>query len=347
MTEFEKERIRKLLCQLGATVRNHVIFMRSTVDSEQLASVSGVSESDTIYLIDKFSEESLLEWFSNNWPGDLPIELVVEGLEDHAPVLFPKGHCLEDTLFKVVIDPIDGTRELMYDKRSAWVIAGVAQQKFGNNCVGDIEVAMITELPISKQRISDQISGWKGCGRAGLIPLRLNLDSGEQTTFSINPSSAKTLEHGVAGFVKFFPEAKALMARFETDLWKRLGYYGESKSPVIFDDQYISTGGQMYELIVGHYRFFGDIRPEALRSIGVPKSLSCHPYDVGAGLLLSEAGCMYESPWGGVVDAPIDTVTPVSWVGYANEDLAKIIKPVLQSLLEEYFPASKKKASKN
>ncbi|MDA0346231.1 MAG: inositol monophosphatase [Verrucomicrobia bacterium] len=343
MTEFEKERIRELLCELGTAVRDHVISLRSTVEPEQLASVSGVSESDTIYLIDKFSEESLLEWFSNNWPDDLPIELIVEGLEDQAPVLFPSGYGLEDTLFKVVIDPIDGTRELMYDKRSAWVIAGVAPQKFGSNRVGDIEVAMITELPTSKQRISDQISGCKGCGRSGLVSLRLNLDSGEQSTFSLNPSSAKTLEHGVAGFVKFFPEAKELIARFETDLWKGLGYYGNSKSPVIFDDQYISTAGQMYELIVGHYRFFGDIRPEALSSIGVPGSLTCHPYDVGAGLLLTEAGCILESPWGGEVDAPIDTVAPVSWVGYANEELARIIKPVLRPLLEEYFPLSNKK----
>ena len=343
MTEFEKERIRKLLCELGAFVRDHVISLRSTVEPEQLSSVSGVSESDTIYLIDKFSEESLLEWFSNSWPDDLPIELIAEGLEDQAPVLFPEGHSLEDTLFKIVIDPIDGTRELMYDKRSAWVIAGVAPQKFGNNRVSDIEVAMITELPTSKQRISDQISGCKGCGRSGLVSLRLDLDGGEQSAFRLNPSSAKTLEHGVAGFVKFFPEAKELMARIETDLWKRLGYYGNSKSHVIFDDQYISTAGQMYELIVGHYRFYGDIRPEALSSIGVPESLTCHPYDVGAGLLLIEAGCIYESPWGGEVDAPIDTVTPVSWVGYANEELASIIKPVLRALLEEYFPSSNKK----
>jgi hypothetical protein len=343
MTEHQKERIRLLLCEFGSEIRDQVINKRRGVDIEKISSVSGETESDTIYLIDKFSEEAILGWFSTHWPDEFPVELVVEGLEERAPVLFPENISWEDTLFKVVIDPIDGTRELMYDKRSAWVIAGVAPQKFGSNRVGDIEVAMITELPTSKQRISDQISGWKGCGRAGLVSMRMNLDSGEQSTFSLNPSSVKTLEHGVAGFVKFFPEAKELMARFETDLWKRLGYYGESKSPVIFDDQYISTAGQMYELMVGHYRFFGDIRPEALSSIGIAESLTCHPYDVGAGLLLAEAGCVYESPWGGLVDAPIDTVTPVSWVGFANKELAEIIKPALRSLLEAYFSSFNKK----
>ena len=29
----------------------------------------------------------------------------------------------------------------------------------------------------------------------------------------------------------------------------------------VFDDQYISTGGQFYELIVGHDRFNADLRP--------------------------------------------------------------------------------------
>ncbi len=28
-----------------------------------------------------------------------------------------------------------------------------------------------------------------------------------------------------------------------------------------FEDQYLSTGGQLYELMVGHYRFNADLRP--------------------------------------------------------------------------------------
>ena len=32
-------------------------------------------------------------------------------------------------------------------------------------------------------------------------------------------------------------------------------------APVIFDDQYISSGGQLYELLSGHDRFVADLRP--------------------------------------------------------------------------------------
>ena len=338
-----KERIRLLLCDLGTVVQTHVARETSFVESTALSYVSDITEADTIYFIDKFSEDSLLEWFENKWPKDLPVEVVAEGLEEGGPVVFPIGTRLEDTRYKVIVDPIDGTRELMYDKRSAWVIAGAAEQRFERNRIGDIEVAMITELPTSKQRFADQISGVRGCGREGLVSDRLDVTSRQKSKCLLRPSGAKNVEHGVAAFVKFFPEGKELISRFETDLWRRMGVYGGHKSPIIFDDQYISTAGQMYELLVGHYRFYGDMRPEALRFLDAEDSLSCHPYDVGAGLLLEEAGCVYRSPWGTEVDAPMDTTTPVSWVGYANEALADAISPVLALLMKDYFNTDHKK----
>ena len=39
----------------------------------------------------------------------------------------------------------------------------------------------------------------------------------------------------------------------------------------VFDDQYISTGGQFYELIVGHDRFNADLRPLFYRLQGQPE----------------------------------------------------------------------------
>lgn len=328
-----------MLCQLGDAVQTHVISQRVKVGLDQLSGVSSYSESDTIYSIDKFSEEALLEWFSNSWPEDFPVEVIAEGLEEHGHVVFPTSTQIEDTRYKIIIDPIDGTRELMYDKRSAWVLAGIAEQKFFDNSLTDIEVAMMTEIPISKQTLADQISGFRGCGRSGLVATRSEIGSMETNPLTLAPSTMKTMEHGVGGFVKFFPEGKELIARLETDLWKRLDLFGENSSPVVFDDQYISTGGQMYGLIIGHYRFYGDIRPQVLTSLGLGHTLTCHPYDAAAGLLLQEAGCIYESPEGAEVDAPLDTVTPVSWVGYANRDLAASISSIMGDLMEDYFPS--------
>ena len=339
MNIAEKETLRHLLSELGFCIQHQVSFQREGIAAEELSQVSEITASDTIYSIDRYSEEALLNWFSKEWPEDFPVELVAEGLEEQGQVVFPEGIELNDTRYKLIIDPIDGTRELMFDKRSAWALAGVAEQKFENNRLSDIEVAMMTELPVLKQRLADQVSGYRGCGRKGLVALRRNLDTGNRQSFVLPFNSATTLEHGVAAFVKFFPEGKELMTRLETDLWKRLDVFGKHKSPVIFDDQYISTGGQMYGLMAGHYRLFGDIRPEVLGSIGLGETLCCHPYDVAAGLLLEEAGCLYESPRGEAVDAPLDTVTPVSWIAYANAELAELIRPHLSQLMADYFDA--------
>ena len=58
---------------------------------------------------------------------------------------------------------------------------------------------------------------------------------------------------------------------------------------LIFDDQYISTGGQLAELISGHDRFLADIRPLAYGKLGFRTSLVCHPYDICTALIAREA----------------------------------------------------------
>jgi len=42
-----------------------------------------------------------------------------------------------------------------------------------------------------------------------------------------------------------------------------------------------------------------------------------------------------ERPKGGPLCAPLDTTTPVAWIGYANPALARKIRPVLRRLIGE------------
>ncbi|MCB1120833.1 MAG: inositol monophosphatase, partial [Verrucomicrobiae bacterium] len=77
----EKEKIRRLLCSLGDVVQAFVLEQRHGKTAEELASVSAVSSADTIYSVDKFSEQALLDWFANHWPETLPVEVIAEGLE--------------------------------------------------------------------------------------------------------------------------------------------------------------------------------------------------------------------------------------------------------------------------
>ncbi len=104
----------------------------------------------------------------------------------------------------------------------------------------------------------------------------------------------------------------------------------------MFDDQYISTGGQFYELIVGHDRFIADLRPLFYQIQKMPVGMCCHPYDCATWLIAEEAGVLLMDGLGQPFDGPLDTTTGLSWAGYANADIRRAIEPVLLRFLRNY-----------
>jgi fructose-1,6-bisphosphatase/inositol monophosphatase family enzyme len=317
------DQARRLLCRLQDTIRDSVRAAQSR-DARKMTRVAAVTTADTIYGIDKVSEHAVLAWFGKNWPKRWPVELVMEGLEGEA-VTFPRGTPVKQTLFKCILDPIDGTRGIMYDKRSAWSLAALAPQRGAKTNLSDIIVAAMTELPTSKAGFADQLSAVRG---QGVRADRLELRTGRRKKFVPRPSRARDLAHGFASFAKFFPPGKVWLAEREAQLWRALG-----DSPHIFDDQYLSSGGQLYELLMGHDRFIADLRPLAFAKLGFDAALTCHPYDICTALIAQEAGCAVTTPDGKPLRVPLDTTSPVAWVGYANPGLARLIGPKLRRLL--------------
>ena len=306
----DAEEARRRLCRLGDHLRDLVVGAAAT--DLDLAAVAGSNAADTIFAIDEITDDALVGWFEQHWRD---VELVSEGLDE--PVVLGS-----EPAWTVIVDTIDGTRGLMYDKRSAWSLAAAAPQ---GGRLRDVVVAAMTELPTSKQRLADQISGTRAAGT--LVAERADVVTGERFALAVRPSSATDLEHGFAGFAKFFPAGKAELATLESDLFARLG------ARQVFDDQYISSGGQLHELIVGHDRFVADLRP-----LIDPAAFACHPYDICTSMLLELAGGIVTDPWGLPLDGPLDTTTSVAWVGYANRALADRIGPVLAELLVDYRP---------
>lgn len=317
------DQARRLLCRLQDTIRDSVRAAQSR-GARKLTRVAAVTTADTIYGIDKVSEHAVLAWFGKNWPKRWPVELVMEGLEGEA-VTFPPRTPVTQTRFKCILDPIDGTRGIMYDKRSAWSLAALAPQRGAKTSLSDIMVAAMTELPTSKAGFADQLSAVRG---QGVRADRLDLRTGRREKFLPRPSTARDLAHGFASFAKFFPPGKVWLAEREAELWRALG-----DSPHIFDDQYLSSGGQLYELLMGHDRFIADLRPLAFAKLGLDAALACHPYDICTALIAQEAGCTVTAPDGKPLRVPLDTTSPVAWVGYANPGLARLIGPKLKRLL--------------
>ncbi len=327
MTKSSLDRARRLLCALQDEIQATLIAARVR-EGRRFARVAAVTAEDTIFHIDKLSEAAILGWLEANWPRAWPVELVMEGLE--AETAFPRGTPVGRTKWKLILDPIDGTRCIMYDKRSAWALAGLAPQRGAKTNLRDIVVAAMTELPTEKAGAADQFSAVRG-GR--LVATRRDLRTGVVKKWTPRPSTARDCDHGFASLVKFFPEAKALTAGVEEDLWRELGLFLKDGGARVFDDQYISTGGQLYELLVGHDRMIGDLRPLLLPRSGAPAALCCHPYDICTALLLEAAGGVIEGADGKALRAPLDTTSPVAWVGYANKALARRIRPALKKAL--------------
>ena len=292
------------------------------------AQVAAESKGDTIYSIDVEAEEVILPLLEEEIACETPFLLVAESISDE-PVVLPPG---KDPEIILILDPIDGTRGLMFDKRSAWCLAGIAPNLGPGTTLDDIEVAVQTEIPTSRSHVVDVLWAGKGEGAAGCI---LDLDTSIEVPLVPAPSPASTVRGGFAGLARFFPPAREALASIDDEVMRRaLGDPGGRA--LVFEDQYISTGGQIHQLATGRDRFTADLRPLVYARQGLAGAgLSCHPYDLSTALVAREAGVIVRGLPSGKLDAPLDTVTPVAWTGYANARILHEIEPILIAILEE------------
>jgi hypothetical protein len=86
-----------------------------------------------------------------------------------------------------VADAIDGTGGLMYAKRSAWILTGVAPRTDSGSApvLSDIDIAVQTEIPPPKQELADTLWAVRGQGTSGS---RVDLCSGESVQIDSWPS---------------------------------------------------------------------------------------------------------------------------------------------------------------
>jgi len=245
-------------------------------------------------------------------------------------VVVPEGPRGRPPRWTIIVDPIDGTRGLMYQKRPAWILTGVAAGP-GPSTLADIELAVQTEIPLVKQHLSDELWAVRG---GGVSATRFNRVTGESAALDLQPSTATTIAHGFATIARFFPGNRAELGAIDDELVAEMLGPPQPGKAQSFEDQYICTGGQFYELIVGHDRFNADVRPLLYRIQHQPPGLCCHPYDCATWLIAEEAGVILTDALGNPLDGPLDVTTGLSWAGYANAGLRETIEPVLVEFLK-------------
>jgi hypothetical protein len=300
--------------------------------TDALAEVTEARGGDTIFALDVHAEEEMESFFAA-WGEELPILLIAEGFPDDGGKTYPADTPRADVAFTCIVDPIDGTRGLMYQKRSGWILSGVAPPPRGAlPTLQEIRVAMQTELPTARSHLSDRL--WAATS-GGAYAETTNLESGKVRPFRPQPSRADTLLYGFGTVSKFFPGAKLPAVQVEERLFRELFGPPLDGNPQVFDDEYISTGGQLYELMVGHDRFIADLRPLflAAQAAGEVQRICSHPYDLCTELIARQAGVTVTDERGEPLCYSLDIRTDCNWIGYANATLRAQIEPKLMRIL--------------
>ena len=319
---------------IHAAIRDAVVAACERSATEQLATPLGDEGGDTIYAVDRVSESVLLDHFADlgsRWS----CVLVAEGLGTSGQLVLPLGARPDSAELRIIVDPIDGTRGLMYQKRPAWILTGVARNRGAATTLADIELALQTEIPLLKQHLCDSL--WIVDG--GVSGERFDRLSGRRVPLRPRPSQATTIAHGYGGLARFFPGARDVLGAVDDAVAERILGEVPAGRALTFEDQYISTGGELYELMMGHDRWIADLRPliaPLLRERGRAVGLCCHPYDLCTESIARAIGVIVTDACGERLTAPLDVSTDVAWIGIANARLRDQLWPALRDALQAH-----------
>ena len=314
---------------LHRRIRRDVVAMCERAAVPTLSDVAREDEGDTIYAIDRIAEHVLADQIGRAIARpEAAVLLIAEGLAGGDAVI-PRGALRADVRWVMIVDPIDGTRGLMYQKRPGWILTGVAAGP-GARTLGEIELAVQTEIPLVKQHLCDQVWAVRG---QGVSAVRWNRLTSESRPLDLHPSPATTLAHGFATISRFFPGNRAELGALDDELVAAVLGPPQPGKAQAFEDQYICTGGQLYELMAGHDRFVADLRAVFERRRSGGAALCCHPYDLCTELIARELGVAVTDERGRPLTAPLDVTSDVAWVGYANQGLKARVEPHLQRAL--------------
>jgi hypothetical protein len=322
--------LRTLLRTMHARIRSAV---REDLASQEKAFLAGEARQgagDVSFQIDIRPEKIVEQTFS---AAPEAVVVICEGL---GRAVFPAGANQEAATWWVIIDPLDGSREISYNKRSAWVLSGVAPADPAPT-LADIVWAIQTEVPVTAQSTGVILTAGKGRPTV-LESCDLATDAVSVVEGGLQPSTAASVRGGFAVFADYFAGSHAVTAQIADLVFDAaLGPVRPGKA-LAFNDQYLSTAGCMYLITNGAYRFFADLRPVvgqvAVRS-GRNVGLCAHPYDLCTYLIAQQAGVLITDPAGAPLSYPLATDVDCGWIGYANQSLRDEMEAPLRSAIAE------------
>ncbi|MDR1701619.1 MAG: hypothetical protein LBR56_02455 [Sporomusaceae bacterium] len=327
--EYLEKLILALHFSICVAVRQNIRCQKGKYDSRVRKEAHG----DVCYSVDLASESIIDEFFSRQAIAG-GVVIICEGLGKR---VYPPSLTEEEAAWRIIIDPLDGTRHIMYDNRSAWVLTGVAPNLGGLTNLQDVVLAVQTEVPPTMQSLSAVLVGVRGGGvRHSVWDIEENKCLAPHVPLS--PSQEVVLDNGFVVFPNFFPGTKAIISAIEETVLENILGPAQECSALVFSEQYISSAGQIYMLISGRYRVCADIRAELAefqQKRGQKLPMCAHPYDLATCLIAEELGIVLVDGRGRPLAYPLDTKTNCSWVGYANKTICNNFQPVLLQVMQQ------------
>jgi hypothetical protein len=328
MPDYPPPWLRSLLTVMHKEIREAVREDLGLKEKSFLSGEAHQGAGDVSFQVDVRPEEIVRRTFR-----DMP-EAVVVVCEGLGRVVFPAGATETEAAWWVVIDPLDGSREISYGKRSAWVLSGVAPAGPALT-LADIVWAIQTEVPTLSQTTGVVLTAGSGQPTA-IESCDLATGAVHRAETGLRPSGSASVRGGFAVFADYFAGGHAVTGQIADLVFDDALGPVETGRALAFNDQYLSTAGCMYLMANGTYRFFADLRPvvgQVAAQSGRNVGLCAHPYDLCAYLIAEQAGVIITDPAGAPLSYPLATNVDCGWVGYANQAIRNEMEAPLRGAI--------------
>ncbi len=298
------------LAAVGRAVRAVVgAGPRGAADGDVVRRAGG----DEVFGVDERAEVAVLAGLAglgDRWPGTV----VLEGHDAPLPVGARPGP------WRYLVDPVDGSRPWLAGKRSAWVLLGAGREA---RTLEDLEVGACVELTTGRAAVG--LVAWAVAGG----PVRASDDDlvggGPTRPVDLQPVTGADLHRRFVTVARFAPGSKAAIGAWEDRHLAGLEVY---------EDPYLSSGGQLMEVACGREVAVFDPRPL------LAEGMAAHPYDLAAVVVARAVGVVVEALPPGPLHHPLDPTTPVAWAAYANEAVAARLRPPPAAPVPPAVPAA-------
>lgn len=319
---------REMHASIAASVRRELDRYIRTGDYESAMAVHGKGAGDITYKIDAVADRAVYQ-FAERLGKIAPARILCEGPGE---IMTHTDPCI-----RVLIDPIDGTRNVMADLRSAWVLTGFANETPGGDLtIQDLKCSVQTEIPTSARNRRIELVAWRG---EGCKKRELEIDSEASRALTWRVPQKLHLESGYYSFLRYLPHERAAIGILETNFFARAEKLLRFESDKIYDDQWLCAAGQLFLVSSGRMRMFADVRGWLAERAGVT-TVASHPYDLCTSLIATEAGshvlAIDRNLTFPPLNAPLDLETNVSFVAFANSTIRNKILPILRDTLDSY-----------